>query len=115
MTTWSLLASFTHNWSPTVATTVGAGYQNVESPLSRTNPALALGAADFEMDAYDIFANIAWSPVPKTTFMLDVHYGHADFNDAGTFAGVFNPFVTNPLATDNEGAFAVALDITRSF
>jgi hypothetical protein len=115
VTTWSVLASFTHGWSPTVATTVGAGYQDVEAPLSRTNTALALGAANFEMDAYDIFANIAWTPVPRTTFMLDVHYGHVDFNGAGTAGGVFNPFVTNPAAADDDGAFAVALDITRSF
>jgi porin-like protein len=115
VTTWSLLASFTHNWSPTIATTFGAGYQNVEAPLTVLNATAANFASGFDMDTYEIFGNVSWSPVARTTFMLDVHYGHVDFNGAGTAGGVFNPFLANPAATDDEGAFAVALDVVRTF
>ncbi len=115
VTTWSVLGSFTHNWSPTVATTFGAGYQNVKAPLTRLNVFAPGLASDFEMDTYEIFGNISWTPVPNTTFLLDVHYGHVDFNGAGTAFGAFNPFVTNPFAKDDEGAFAIALDVTRTF
>lgn len=115
VTTWSVLASHTHFWTDRVYTTVGAGYQNVTAPISAFNPFVATLASDFEMDTYEIFGNISWRPVAQTTFMLDVHYGHVDFNGAGTAGGVFNPFVVNPLADDSQGAFLVALDIRRSF
>ncbi len=115
VTTWSVLASFTHNWSPTWSSTIGAGYQNVEAPLTTVNAALLSGASDFDMDTYEIFANVSWTPVANTTFMLDVHYGHVDFNGAGTFGGVFDPFTANTAADDNDGAFAVAFDVVRSF
>lgn len=115
VTTWSVLASFTHNWSPTWSSTIGAGYQSVEAPLTVTNAAVINGASDFQMDTYDIFANVTWTPVSNTSFMLDVHYGHVDFNGAGTFGGVFDPFTANAAAKDSDGAFAVALDVTRSF
>jgi hypothetical protein len=115
VTTWSALAFFTHNWTPTVATTLGAGYQNVEAPLTVFNATAPLLASNFEQDVYEIFGTIAWTPVPRTQFMLDVHYGHVDFNGVGTFAGVFNPFVANPLAADSDGAFAAAFQVTRSF
>jgi len=113
--TWSVLAGYTHSWSPTVYTTLGAGYQSIEAPLTVFNAAAPQLASDFDQDVYEIFANIAWQPVPRTEFMLDVHYGHVDFNGTGTFAGAFSPFVANPAADDNQGAFAAAFQVTRSF
>jgi Porin subfamily len=115
VTTWSVLASHTHFWTYEVYTTIGAGYQNVEAPLTSFNPFVASLASDFEMDTYEIFGNISWKPVPRTTFMLDLHYGHVDFNGAGTSGGVFNPFIVDPAANDSQGAFLLALDIRRTF
>ncbi len=115
VTSWSVLASHTHFWTYTVYTTIGAGYQNLKSPLTSYNPFVPSFSSDFEMDTYEVFANISWKPVAQTTFMLDVHYGHVDFNGAGTSGGVFNPFIVDPAAKDSQGAFLVALDIRRSF
>jgi Porin subfamily len=115
VTTWSVLASHTHFWTYQIYTTLGAGYQNVRAPMVSYNPFVATLSSDFEMDTYEIFGNISWKPVPLTTFMLDVHYGHVDFNGAGTSGGVFNPFIVDPAAKDSQGAFLVAVDIRRSF
>jgi hypothetical protein len=113
--TWSLLAGYTHSWSPTWYSTFGIGYQNIDAPLTVANTGLPVGASDFAQDVYEVFGNIVWNPQPGTEFMLDVHYGHVDFNGTGTFAGTFSPFVENPLADDNDGAFAAAFQVTRSF
>jgi len=114
-TAWTALASFTHNWSPTWSSTLGAGYAFIDAPLIVANAVGPNFASDFEMQTYEIFGNVAWSPVPRTEFMFDVHYGHVDFNGTGTFAGVFNPFVANPLAKDNQGAFAAIFQVKRTF
>lgn len=116
VTTWSVLASFTHNWSPTWSSTVGAGYQNVSAPMTVFNAGVPSLSSDFDMDTYEIFGNVSWMPVNNLTIMFGVHYGHVDFNGAGTTpAGGFDPFTANPAAADDQGALAVALDIVRSF
>ncbi|MEJ8573658.1 DcaP family trimeric outer membrane transporter [Microbaculum marinum] len=115
VTTWSVLASYTHNWSPTIASTFGAGYQNVDAPLTRLDLFTFSGASNFEMDTYEFFGNVSWTPVNNLTFLFDLHYGHVDFNGAGTFLGVFDPFFANPFAKDDEGAFGFGIDITRTF
>ncbi len=112
---WSVLASFTHNWSPTWSSTIGAGYAFIEAPLAVANFAAFNFASDFQMQTYEIFGNVSWTPVPRITFMLDIHYGHVDFDGTGTFAGVFNPLVANPLADDNQGAFAGAFEVKYTF
>jgi len=116
VTTWSLLASYTHNWSPTWASTFGAGYMNVDAPLATANAFVGpYFASDFSMDTWEVFGNVTWSPVPRMSYMLDIHYGHVDFNGAGTFAGVFNPFAANPAAADDDGALAAIFEVKRTF
>jgi len=112
---WSVLSSYTHTWSPTWSSTIGAGYAFIDAPLVVANAAAFNLASDFEMQTYEIFGNVSWTPVPRITFMVDLHYGHVDFNGTGTFAGVFNPLVANPLAKDNQGAFAGALEVKYTF
>jgi len=110
---WSVLSSVTHRWTPTLATTIGAGYGDTDYGVSGTawvasaSPAGVrpgvLNAASFEG-----FVNFLWTPVKGTEFLLDVHYGRIDFGDfdlAPAVAGVQSA----------QGAWAGTLQVTRRF
>jgi hypothetical protein len=115
VSTWSILASFTHNWTPTFNTTLGGGYGNVDMPLTQLNFFAPGFASDQEVDTWNVYLDFAWTPVPRTTFQFDIVYGNIDLNGSGTFANTFIPYFANPFANDNDGAFAAAFQVTRSF
>jgi hypothetical protein len=117
VTTWSVLASFTHNWTPTFNTTLGGGYGNVSMPKTQLNAFAPLAgfATDQEVDAWEVYLDFAWTPVPRTTFAFDLVYGNIDLNGSGTFGNAFIPYFFNPLADDSQGAFSAAFQVTRSF
>jgi len=121
VTTWSVLASFTHNWSPTVASTFGGGYQNWEQPYTRLTSAAYPYADSMEVDVWEIFGNVTWTPVPRTSFMIDVHYQSIDFNGANG-ASAYSPAglvtaapLSDSLFDQDEGAFTAAFEVTRTF
>ncbi|MEJ8573659.1 porin [Microbaculum marinum] len=117
VTTWSVMANFTHNWTPTFNTTIGGGYGQVSVPTTQLNffAPLAGFATDQEVDTWDVYLDFAWTPVPRTTFQVDLVYGNIDLNGSGTFGGTFTPYFFNPLANDSDGAFSAAFQVTRSF
>lgn len=111
---WSVLANFTHNWSPTFNTTLGGGYGQVEFPKTAFAPfqPFAGFAVDTDVDLWQVYLDFAWTPVPRTTFQFDITYGNIDFN--GSRGGVnLTPF-PSPIAED-DGAFSAAFQVTRSF
>lgn len=111
---WSILANFTHNWSPTFATTLGGGYGQVDFPQTALAPfqPFAGFAADTDVDLWQVYLNLAWRPVARTEFMIDLHYGHIDYD--GSNLGInLSPF---PAAvSQDEGAFSAAFQVTRTF
>ncbi len=60
-------------------------------------------ASDLDMDAWEVFGNISWTPVSRTTFMLDLHYGSLDYSSY------------NNTQDHTNDAFAGILQVTRSF
>ncbi len=111
---WSLLANFTHNWTPTFASTIGGGYGRVEFPKTAFAPFQPLSgfAVDTKVDLWQVYLDFAWTPVPRTTFQFDITYGNIDFN--GSRLGVnLTPFPA--LIAQDDGAFSAAFQVTRSF
>ncbi len=116
VTTWSVLANFTHNWSPTFATTLGGGYGNVTGPEVLTNVTVPTTfASDSSNDFWQVYLDFAWTPVPRTTFNFDITYANADYerNQSG---GCVGPVVVCGTALDDsDGALSAAFQVTRSF
>jgi|GEM_PF-893505 len=121
VTTWSVLASFTHNWSPTVASTFGGGYQNWDQPYTRLNAYAFPFADSMEVDVWEVFGNVTWTPVPRTSFMIDVHYQSIDFNGSNGASALspaglatFAP-LSDSLFDQDDGAFTASFEVTRTF
>jgi Porin subfamily len=117
VSTWSLLASFTHNWSPTFASTLGGGYGNVNVPAQSyaVSPTGALTLSDMDTNFWNVYLDFAWTPVPRTTFAFDIVYGNADYDlpqSAGCIGAVA---VCGTSLDDSDGAFSAAFQVTRSF
>ena len=112
--TWSVLGSFTHGWTDTISSTIGASYQNTTADNAALYPFMpaSLFAGEYEVDAWEVFANVSWTPVARTTFMIDLHYGELDYNGNLGFVNV-SPF-PSPIDEDGE-AFLAAFQVTRSF
>ena len=106
---WSVLAAYTHNWSPTVATTFGGSYANVDNNVNVGCGISSDVICNAETDLFDIFANVTWSPIPRLDFMIDVHYMHSDTNGRDQ-----NPEQANTL-DDSDGAFSAVFQVTRNF
>jgi len=118
VSTWSVLASFTHNWTPTFNTTLGGGYGNVDAPNVVTNffAPLAGFASDLDADFWQVYLDFAWTPVPRTTFAFDVVYGNADYGQPQWPGGCIGPIaLCGALVNDSDGAFSAAFQVTRSF
>lgn len=106
---WSAVSSVTHYWTPTVATTVGAGYSQTD--YGAVGTALSgSGAVPGVLDVatYELFANIEWTPARQTEFMLDIHYGHIDYRG-------FDLDPARPGIQDSQGAWAATFEVTRRF
>jgi porin-like protein len=116
VTTWSLLASFTHNWTPTFNSTLGGGYGNVSAGDVITNLNVpGTFASESSNDFWNVYLDFAWTPVPRTTFAVDLVYGNADYGlpQAG---GCIGPVALCGSAVDSsDGAFSAAFQVTRSF
>jgi Porin subfamily len=115
--TWSLLAQFTHNWSPTFATTLGGSYGQVTLPstLTAVSASGAVTTTDSDNDFWQAYVDFAWTPVPRTTFAVDVVYGNADYGVSQSL-GCVGPTTICGTALDNsDGAFSAAFQVTRSF
>ncbi|MEJ8572145.1 porin [Microbaculum marinum] len=125
VTTWSVLAGFTHNWTPTFNSTLGGGYGSVDVPkvLTTYGPAVPFalgttGTADLDTKFWQVYLDFAWTPVPRTTFQVDLVYGNADYNYPqwnGANNCVGPVAVCGPLGSDDDGAFSAAFQVTRSF
>jgi len=116
VTTWSVLASFTHNWTPTFNTTLGGGYGNVSADHVITNFfAPPTFSSESSNDFWEVYLDFAWTPVPRTTFAVDLVYGNADYAAVQT-GGCIGPVAFCGLAADtDDGAFSAAFQVTRSF
>jgi hypothetical protein len=116
ITTWSVLAGFTHNWTPTFNTTLGGGYGNVTGPDVLTNLFAPFAfASDSSNDFWQVYLDFAWTPVPRTTFAFDIVYGNADY-ELPQSGGCIGPVaVCGFPVNDNDGAFSAAFQVTRSF
>ncbi|ESR23224.1 porin [Lutibaculum baratangense] len=94
---WSVLGFLHHSFSDRVAGEIGASYQNTQADRYFF---IDDEARNLDVDAWEVFANVSWTPVSRTTFIADVHYGNIsqDF---------FNP--------DNDQALAFGVEVIRSF
>lgn len=116
VTTWSLLASYTHNWTPTFASTLGGGYGNVSADDVITNFFVPTTlTSDSSNDFWQVYLDFAWTPVPRTTFNVDLVYGNADYGlpQAGGCIGPVG--ICGPAVDNSDGAFSAAFQVTRSF
>jgi len=106
---WSLIASATHYWTKAWSVAFGAGY--AETDYGAVGTALVGRAANpgvLKVATWEAFANVQWEPVPKTRFLVDVHYGHIDYRD----------FDLDPVTVglqDAQGAWAGTFEVTRRF
>ncbi len=109
VTKWSVVSSLTRAISAQWQATVGAGYAETNYGALGTATSGLLGAPGvLDVASLEIFANVVWNPVPKTTFMLDVHYGRIDF-------GGFDLDATLPGVQSAQGAWAATFEVTRRF
>lgn len=109
VTKWSVVSSVTRAISAQWQATVGTGYAETNYRASGTATSGMFGAPGvLDVASLEIFANVAWNPVPKTTFMLDVHYGHIDF-------GSFDLDAAAPGVQSAQGAWAATFEVTRRF
>jgi Porin subfamily len=69
-TAWNVIANLSHNWSPTVSTTVGGSYGEVRYA---NNSTLAAGTA-WNYNAYAIGQVTKWTPVKGLEFGVDTTY-----------------------------------------
>jgi hypothetical protein len=60
---------------------------------------------------WDIFANVAWTPVSRTTFAAEVRYADVDVN--GFFIGA--PGTPAGVNTDSNDGFTFRAQVVRSF
>jgi hypothetical protein len=112
---WNIAASYQHFWSPAVSTTIGGGYGRMDYGTVGTltpgqqNIAGAV-AGTRKVDMWDIFANVAWTPVSRTTFAAEVRYADVDVNG-------FNLDTTLPLGqrVDSNDGFTFRAQVVRSF
>lgn len=105
--TWSVVGSFHHDWTPTVGSWIGAGYQNTQADNVYFDATQADFARDFDVDAWEVFAGVSWTPVSRTTFLVDVHYGAIDVDNV--------IFPATPGVDRDEEALAIGAQVTRSF
>ncbi len=106
---WSAVSSLTHYWTGEISTSFGAGYSQTDYGAAGTalkgQPAVP---AALDVASLEGFANVQWQPTPRTTFMLDIHYGRIDYRGFDldpTVAGV----------QDAQGAWAGTFELTRRF
>ncbi len=121
---WSILAWYQHFWTPAVSTSIGAGYAETDfggtSPLTGWfHPFLGVNMPAQQVDQLQVFANVAWTPVANTTFVLEGHWGRIDYNGYGGYQPLINAVEVGafgaPLTSSKEDAFAVTFQATRSF
>ena len=118
VTTWSVLASFTHNWTPTFNTTLGGGYGEVELPntlIGASTTAPFLYPTDSNNEFWEVYLDFAWTPVPRTTFAFDIVYGNADYGWPQQFGCVGPVALCGAGVDSSDGAFSAAFQVTRSF
>ena len=106
---WSAVSSLLHQWTPAVATSVGAGYSETDYGARGTAlSGLAGSPGVLNVASLEAFANVQWEPTPHTNFMIDVHYGRIDYQgfdlDPAT-AGI----------QDTQGAWAATFEVTRRY
>ena len=87
------LIGFTHNWSPSLNSSIGAGYTDIDYNVAN------LGATD---NLLGVFANIYWTPVKNFEVGLDVTWGRREINAA-------------PGADDDGDSLGVLFQATRYF
>jgi len=105
----SISSSFTHYWTPTVSTTIAAGYAQTNYGALGTATTGQFGAPGIlRVNSFEALFNIEWEPVQHTLFLLDLHYGHIDYNG-------FDLNVVDVGIQDSQGAWAAVLQITRRF
>ena len=68
-TAWNVIADLSHNWSPTVSTTVGGSYGEVRYANAST-----LGSTAWNYNAYAIGQVTKWTPVKGLEFGIDTTY-----------------------------------------
>ncbi len=117
VTTWSVLANYTHNWSPTFATTLGGSYGQVSLPetLTAVSTGGVASTTDSDNDFWQVYLDFAWTPVPRTTFQVDLVYANAEYGVAQSLGCVGPVAVCGTAVDDNDGAFSAAFQVTRSF
>lgn len=130
VTQWSLMGWYQHYWTPTVNTSIGVGYAETDygnsaptvgwaEPLwTGFNTGLALPAN--KVKQLQVFANVEWTPVANTSFILEGHWGRVDYGDYGGWKSNFiDPIYAGlgiqSLAKSREDAFAVTFQARRSF
>jgi Porin subfamily len=70
-TGWNLIANLSHNWSPTVSTTVGGSYGQLRYADAET---IGNNVPVFGYDAYAIGQVTKWTPVKGLEFGIDTTY-----------------------------------------
>ncbi len=116
--TWSVLAQFTHNWTPTFNTTLGGSYGEVSFPQTLTAATagpLSFTTADSDNTFWQAYLDFAWTPVPRTTFAFDIVYGNADYGIAQSGGCVGPAAICGSDIESDDGAFSAAFQVTRSF
>ena len=106
---WSAVSSVLHQWTPTIATAVGAGYSETDYGARGTALSGLSGSPGvLNVASLEAFANVQWEPTPRTNFMIDVHYGHIDYQG----------FDLDPVSAgiqDGQGAWAATFEVTRRY
>ena len=109
LSTPCLIAAPTMFFVPTVSTSIAAGFARTDYGAFGTATTGQLGAPGvLTVDSFEGLFNIQWEPVPRTSFLLDIHYGHIDYNG-------FDVNTVDPGIQDSQGAWAAVLEITRRF
>ncbi|MES2905465.1 MAG: porin [Pseudomonadota bacterium] len=73
---YTVQGSFVHNWSPTWSSTAYGGYAGADRSAS-TDPTVAALLNDKVVTAWNLGANVQWSPVENYTIGGELFYGSA--------------------------------------
>jgi hypothetical protein len=80
---WSIAGGFTHNWTPTVRSSIFGSWADINYSGSINAPIALGGAGVPDFREYRIGGNVIWSPVSGLNLGLEVIYANIDVDRRG--------------------------------
>ncbi|OKL43277.1 porin [Pseudovibrio exalbescens] len=75
---YSLVAAFSHYWTPEIATTIDGSWMSLEADYDKGG-----FAVDADLDRWAVDASIGWYPVSGMVIALDAGFANTEYDPAG--------------------------------